>query len=54
MAIPVGPDGSLEAEPARSRPGDSVTLRAEMDAIIAFLQSLGNHVKFEEGANYRD
>lgn len=28
--------------------------KTEMDAIIAFLQSLGNHVKFEEGANYRD
>jgi len=25
-----------------------------MDALIAYLQSLGNHVKFEEGVNYRD
>jgi cytochrome c oxidase cbb3-type subunit 2 len=26
----------------------------EMDAVITYLQSLGNHVKFEEGVNYRD
>jgi cytochrome c oxidase cbb3-type subunit 2 len=28
--------------------------KTEMDALIAYLQSLGNHVKFEEGVNYRD
>ena len=28
--------------------------KTEMDAVIAFLQSLGNQVKFEEGVNYRD
>jgi len=28
--------------------------KTDMDALIAFLQSLGNHVKFEEGVNYRD
>ena len=28
--------------------------KTEMDAVIALLQSLGNHVKFEEGVNYRD
>ena len=28
--------------------------KTEMDAVIAFLQSLGNHVKFQEGVNYRD
>jgi cytochrome c oxidase cbb3-type subunit 2 len=28
--------------------------KSEMDAVIAYLQSLGNHVKFEEGVNYRD
>ncbi len=28
--------------------------KTEMDAVIAFLQGLGNHVKFEEGVNYRD
>ncbi len=34
MNVPIGPDGALGFEPARSRPGDSVTLRAEMDAIV--------------------
>jgi len=28
--------------------------KTDMDALIAYLQSLGNHVKFEEGVNYRD
>jgi len=28
--------------------------KTDMDAVIALLQSLGNHVKFEEGVNYRD
>jgi cytochrome c oxidase cbb3-type subunit II len=28
--------------------------KTEMDAVIAFLQCLGNQVKFEEGVNYRD
>ena len=28
--------------------------KTEMEAVIAYLQSLGNHVKFEEGVNYRD
>lgn len=28
--------------------------KTELDAVIAFLQSLGNHVKFQEGVNYRD
>jgi len=28
--------------------------KTEMDGVIAYLQSLGNHVKFEEGVNYRD
>ncbi len=33
---------------------DMVKGKTHMDAVIAFLQSLGNHVKFEEGVNYRD
>ena len=33
---------------------EAVKDKTELDAVIAFLQSLGNHVKFEEGANYRD
>jgi uncharacterized protein YcgI (DUF1989 family) len=35
MNIPVGPGGELGWEPARSRAGDSITLRAEMDCIVA-------------------
>lgn len=34
MAIPVGPEGRLGFEPAKTSPGDSVTLRAEMEAIV--------------------
>jgi len=28
--------------------------KTDMDALIIYLQGLGNHVKFEEGVNYRD
>lgn len=28
--------------------------KTELDALVAFLQGLGNHIKFEEGVNYRD
>ncbi|MDO8466342.1 MAG: cytochrome-c oxidase, cbb3-type subunit II [Gallionella sp.] len=28
--------------------------KTELDALIAYLQSLGNHIKFTEGVNYRD
>jgi uncharacterized protein YcgI (DUF1989 family) len=34
MNIPVAPDGSLGWEPAPTRPGDSVLLRAELDCIV--------------------
>lgn len=34
MRIPLDSDGSIGFEPAATRPGDAVTLRAEMDAII--------------------
>ena len=34
MNIPVGEDGGLGWEPAPTRPGDSITLRAEMDAVV--------------------
>ena len=36
MNIPVGADGSVSFEPPVSKPGDHVTLRAEMDCVIAF------------------
>ena len=31
-----GPQGSLEFEPPKSKPGDYIVMRAEMDCIIAF------------------
>ena len=36
MNIPVGTDGSVGFEPPVCNPGDYVTLRAEMDCIVAF------------------
>ena len=36
MNIPVGADNSLDFKPPVSGPGDYVTLRAEMDLVIAF------------------
>lgn len=35
MNVPVGPDGRMVIAEGRSRPGDSVDLRAEMDALVA-------------------
>lgn len=34
MDVPIGPDGALSFKAAGTRAGDSVTLRAEMDAIV--------------------
>lgn len=31
---PIGADGSLGVEPARSRPGDHVVLRTELDVVV--------------------
>ena len=36
MNIPVAPDGSVTFEPPVSRPGDHVTLRAELDCVVVF------------------
>lgn len=36
MNIPVGLDGSVSFEPPVSKPGDHVTLFAEMDCVVAF------------------
>jgi len=36
MNIPVAPDGSVSFLPPVSRPGDCITLLAEMDCILAF------------------
>lgn len=34
MNVPVRPDGSLSVEPPKSRPGDHIMFRAEMDLIV--------------------
>jgi len=36
MNIPIGPGTGLSFEPPVSKPGDYVTLRAEMDCVVAF------------------
>jgi len=36
MNIPVAPDGSVSFQAPVSRPGDYVTLQAEMDCVVAF------------------
>ena len=36
MNIPVRPDGSVSFEPPVSKPGDQVTLLAEMDCVVVF------------------
>ena len=36
MNIPVGADGAVSFEPPVSRPGDHLTLRADLDCVIAF------------------
>ena len=36
MNIPVAPDGSVGFEPPVSRPGDHLTLRAELDCVVVF------------------
>ena len=33
---------------------DELEGKSDLDALITYLQGLGNHVKFEEGVNYRD
>jgi cytochrome c oxidase cbb3-type subunit 2 len=33
---------------------DAVAGKTEMDAVIAYLQSLGSQIKFTDGVNYRD
>lgn len=36
MNIPVHADGTLDWQPPASKPGDAVTLRAEMDCVVVF------------------
>jgi len=50
MNVVVGPDGTLEILPPRSRAGDSITLRAETDLIVgltACSAELSNNYKFK-------
>ncbi len=50
MNVEIGPDGSLSILPPRSRPGDSMTLRAEMDVIVgltACSAEMSNNYKFK-------
>jgi hypothetical protein len=35
MNIPIGDDRTISFQPAQTTPGDSVTLRAELDCILA-------------------
>lgn len=35
MRVPIAPDGSLESLPAATKPGDSITFRAELDCVVA-------------------
>ena len=35
MRVPIGADGSLESLPAATKPGDSITFRAELDCVVA-------------------
>jgi hypothetical protein len=46
MYVPVGPDGAMDMGPSRSRPGDYVDLRAEMDvlAVISNCPQMNNPV----------
>ena len=36
MNIPVASDGSIDRRPPESRPGDSVTFKAEMHVVVVF------------------
>src|SRR3954470_5957109 len=46
MYVPVGPDGAMDMGPSRSRPGDYLDLRAEMDvlAVISNCPQINNPV----------
>jgi uncharacterized protein YcgI (DUF1989 family) len=50
MNVEIGPDGTLAIKPPRSRAGDSITLRAEMDLIVgltACSAEMSNNYKFK-------
>jgi uncharacterized protein YcgI (DUF1989 family) len=50
MNVPVAADGSIRVLPPMSKPGDSITLRAEMDLIVgltACSAEMSNNYKFK-------
>jgi uncharacterized protein len=50
MNVEIGPDGTLSILPPRSRAGDSITLRAEMDLIVgltACSAEMSNNYRFK-------
>src|SRR5574340_1425817 len=51
-AVPFYPSPYTDADIASAK--GAVEDKTELDAVIAYLQSLGNHIKFTEGVNYRD
>jgi cytochrome c oxidase cbb3-type subunit II len=51
-SMPFYPAPYTDADIASTK--DAVEGKTELDAMVAYLQSLGNHIKFTEGVNYRD
>jgi uncharacterized protein YcgI (DUF1989 family) len=50
MNVTVAPDGTLTIDPPRSKPGDSITLRAEIDLVIgltACSAEMSNNYRFK-------
>ena len=50
MNVDVAPDGTLAIHPPRSKPGDSMTLRAEMDLVVgltACSAEMSNNYRFK-------
>ncbi len=50
--MPFYPAPYTDADIASAK--DAVDGKTEMDAVIAYLQGLGNQIKFTDGVNYRD
>ena len=50
--MPFYPAPYTDADIASAK--DAVAGKTEMDAVIAYLQGLGNQIKFTDGVNYRD
>ena len=48
MNVKVGPDGKISIEPPRSKAGDTITLRAEMDLVVGLTACSA-----EQSNNYR-